>query len=571
MKPMKTTTAIALCISIATPGPVLSQSAATGFPCTGPAGNLVRNENQLSKSLSAFLTDAEPEAESDAAPVDNAPVCAADMLATLLDNPDKRLQAAINEAPEERRSALVSLIEAGVGSEDATETDVTPETGADPSEDASDDTAADAEATVADAGDTTAGTSEPAVAPADAAPAEDTARASVDPDTAETSEAADRDQADEIAPAAGEAGGTTLTDEERQARAQARQAAKASAPAAVGTEDSASDEDAVQVETRTVSEEEVRSSSEEFETGATGQEKTSDEKGRDGVSDFEKALLLGLGAAIVGSILNNGDEVVSNSGDRVVVERDGELKVLKDDDELLRRPGAEVRTQTFEDGSTRTEVTYEDGSRIITVRSPEGLVLRRSLIRASDGKEIVLVDDTRPVDPIDFDSLPKTADNAGRSETEDELRTELRRARPADLDRNFSLWQVREYKRVRALAPMVELDSLTFDTGSAAIEPEQVDALARLGSAIRDIVEDDPAAVFLVEGHTDAVGSAAYNLALSDRRAESVALALTEYFDVPPQNLIVQGYGESDLKVRVLSAERANRRAIVRNITDLLR
>ncbi|MCB2132755.1 MAG: OmpA family protein, partial [Rhodobacteraceae bacterium] len=76
--------------------------------------------------------------------------------------------------------------------------------------------------------------------------------------------------------------------------------------------------------------------------------------------------------------------------------------------------------------------------------------------------------------------------------------------------------------------------------------------------------------VFLIEGHTDAVGSAAYNLALSDRRAESVALALTEYFEVPPENLVVQGYGEAFLKVQTDADERANRRAAVRRITPLL-
>ena len=62
----------------------------------------------------------------------------------------------------------------------------------------------------------------------------------------------------------------------------------------------------------------------------------------------------------------------------------------------------------------------------------------------------------------------------------------------------------------------------------------------------------------------------AFNLALSDRRAESVALALTEFFDVPPENMVIQGYGESNLKVRTLESEPANRRAVVRRITPLL-
>jgi outer membrane protein OmpA-like peptidoglycan-associated protein len=74
----------------------------------------------------------------------------------------------------------------------------------------------------------------------------------------------------------------------------------------------------------------------------------------------------------------------------------------------------------------------------------------------------------------------------------------------------------------------------------------------------------------LVEGHTDAVGDAGYNLSLSDRRAETVALALSQYFQVPPENLVTQGYGEQFLKIQTEAGERANRRAAVRNISELL-
>jgi len=150
------------------------------------------------------------------------------------------------------------------------------------------------------------------------------------------------------------------------------------------------------------------------------------------------------------------------------------------------------------------------------------------------------------------------------------LVTALERALFADVGRTFSLQQVRDYKRVRALAPEVEVEAVTFASGSAAIDPSQAEALADLGVTMRNLIENDPSAVFLIEGHTDAVGAASYNLALSDRRAETVALALTEYFAVPPQNLITQGYGEADLKVKVLTNERENRRAVVRNISQLL-
>ncbi|NCO21022.1 MAG: OmpA family protein, partial [Rhodobacterales bacterium] len=100
--------------------------------------------------------------------------------------------------------------------------------------------------------------------------------------------------------------------------------------------------------------------------------------------------------------------------------------------------------------------------------------------------------------------------------------------------------------------------------------PEQARSLADLGRAMVQMIEQNPNEVFLVEGHTDAVGAAGTNLILSDRRAESLALALTEYFDVPPENLVVQGYGESDLRIQTETAERANRRAGVRRITDLM-
>jgi outer membrane protein OmpA-like peptidoglycan-associated protein len=85
-----------------------------------------------------------------------------------------------------------------------------------------------------------------------------------------------------------------------------------------------------------------------------------------------------------------------------------------------------------------------------------------------------------------------------------------------------------------------------------------------------ELIEENPGEVFLIEGHTDAVGSAAYNLTLSDRRAESVALALSELFDVPAANMVLQGYGETDLRVQTLDAERANRRVVVRRVTPLL-
>ncbi len=320
-----------------------------------------------------------------------------------------------------------------------------------------------------------------------------------------------------------------------------------------------------------ITEETARSSDEEFETklGAApkqGEQATqSDDDG--GMSNLEKALLAGVGALVVGKVLNDGRQVVSSSGDRVVVERDGEYQVIKDDNALLRQPGSEVKTETFDDGSTRTTVIREDGSQIVTIRDAELRVLRRTRI-TPDGERYVLIDDTAGSAAVDVATLPQPRAMVQETGDEDALRRALQAE--AEVGRRFSLRQVRTIAEVRTLAPAVDLDNITFQSGSAAISPDQARALSDLGGAIAEAIDENPREVFLVEGHTDAVGDAAYNLALSDRRAESVALALSEYFDVPPENLVVQGYGERFLKIPTEDAERANRRATVRRITPLL-
>ncbi|MFG6536239.1 OmpA family protein [Sulfitobacter sp. 1A10445] len=363
--------------------------------------------------------------------------------------------------------------------------------------------------------------------------------------------------------------------ERREERREQRRAEREAAAAAAAAAESDADAEVV---TEEVTEEDVRSSDEDFETEVTAAGEADAAAAEDddsGMSDFEKALLLGLGAVAVGSVLNNGEKIVSRSGDRVVVQDDtGELRVLKDDNALLRRPGDEVQTQTFDDGSTRTIVTKSDGSRVETIRSRDGTVLRRTNFDAQ-GREYVLVDDLVEEREVVVNDLPQVqqTQQAQRASTQDEaaLRQALQAEMRNDQGRTFSLRQVREIREVRSLAPELELDAVRFPTGSAAIQPEQARALANIGTTLRDLIQKDPRTVILVEGHTDAVGDASYNLALSDRRAETVALALTEYFDVPPANLITQGYGESQLRVPTTSAEPANRRAVVRNITGLLR
>jgi outer membrane protein OmpA-like peptidoglycan-associated protein len=290
-------------------------------------------------------------------------------------------------------------------------------------------------------------------------------------------------------------------------------------------------------------------------------------------NDLVKALLLGAGALAVGSMLNNNRQVALSSPDRVVFTRpDGSHEVVKDETVLLRQPGSNVTTENFDDGSSRTIVTRPDGSKVVTIRDADLRILRRTLISA-DGRSTRLIDDTETVPPVDIASLPRPVPAPASRNDADMDQAALREAlrRETSIDRRFTLGQVRNIPEVRSLVAPLDLDAITFDTGSAALRPDQAAQLSSLGSAISTAVAENPREIFMIEGYTDTVGPDVVNLALSDRRAESVALALTEYFDVPPENLVVQGYGEQFLKVRAEGHVRDNRRVAVRRVTDLLR
>ena len=433
-----------------------------------------------------------------------------------------------------------------------------------------------AESAITEPATTEPATTEPATtAPESTAPDAPAAEAPAEePPAQPASEASDAD-----AGATGDVGTDATTEPQPELPVQP-DAATGEAPVAAAAEagaDAQPPADA-QVTEELVTEETARSSDEDFanpvnQPAATQPAAAAPAAGSDddGLSGGEKAVLLGLGALAVGAILSNNRRVQLNSGDRVVLERpDGSYQIIKDDNALLRRPGSTVRTERFADGSTRTIVTRADGSQIVTIRDAEYRVLRRAHV-APDGTQTLLVDDTVAYLPVDVTRLPPPAPAIEIDPYADEAALRAALSRRADFDRAFSLAQVRDIEEVRALVPVIDLTAITFETGSAAIRPDQAEALARLGNLMRSYIDANPREMFLIEGHTDAVGSAASNLALSDRRAESVALAMTEYFDVPPENLVVQGYGEEFLKVPTQGPERQNRRASVRRITDLLR
>jgi outer membrane protein OmpA-like peptidoglycan-associated protein len=279
-------------------------------------------------------------------------------------------------------------------------------------------------------------------------------------------------------------------------------------------------------------------------------------------------------------------DVVEERGGRIIIDLGGgniyvQPQVPDEGGRLLY--GADnVEVQELPHGRTRTIVYRRNGVQIITVRDRYGDIVRR-IKRLPDGREIVLIDNRFPEDdegprpPVIVDIPPPRVDipynryivDLGSASDED-LRYALQAPPVQELERPYTLDEVLRNEQIRAYQPRIDLDTITFDFGSATIGVDQMQTLFALGQAMEEIIAENPDEVYLIEGHTDAVGSDYDNLILSDRRAEAVAVALSQNFDIPPENLITEGYGEQYLKVQTPGPERQNRRATVRRLTDLL-
>lgn len=70
---------------------------------------------------------------------------------------------------------------------------------------------------------------------------------------------------------------------------------------------------------------------------------------------------------------------------------------------------------------------------------------------------------------------------------------------------------------------------------------------------------------FVLEGHTDAVGSDRYNLELSERRATAVQDYLRELYGIAPERLTTIGKGERELLLPEQPSAAPNRRVRVIN------
>lgn len=282
-------------------------------------------------------------------------------------------------------------------------------------------------------------------------------------------------------------------------------------------------------------------------------------------------------------------EIIEEPDSRRIIRSGDRAIITRDENRRMRRFGKAVDTDRRPDGGRITTIVRPNGVRIVTETSDNGHLISRYRI-GRNGHRHYLVDNRRTwrkwgaiatgaalatgllvaIDPPRYRGPRDRYIIEYDRSNYDTIYDALEAPPISELDRRYSLDEVLYTPNLRSYMRRIDLSTVHFAFGSWQVNEDEYDELESLARAIGRIIDRERDEVFLIEGHTDAVGDSVDNKTLSDRRAEEVANILTEEFDIPPENLVTQGYGEDFLKVDTQAPEEANRRVTVRRITPLL-
>ena len=286
--------------------------------------------------------------------------------------------------------------------------------------------------------------------------------------------------------------------------------------------------------------------------------------------------------------VEGGRRVIEEPGNRFIIRDKDRIVIRRDEGRAFERFSPNTVTRDLGEGRRETWFERPDGTRVYSEVDRNGRILRRWR-RDRGGREVVLIDNRRFYRNVGIGigvgalgigiglalapphiSIPRDRYIVDYEDSSDDDLYEALSAPPLGrLERGYSLDEIRYSASLRDYMRRIDLDSINFEFGSFEVAPDQYPKLERLARVVLRMLERNEAEMFLVEGHTDAVGSDEDNITLSDHRAEAVADILVSEFGVPPENLITQGYGEQYLKVRTEAPELLNRRVAFRRITPL--
>ena len=266
--------------------------------------------------------------------------------------------------------------------------------------------------------------------------------------------------------------------------------------------------------------------------------------------------------------INNNTTVNNTSTDVRVVLRDRRPPSELDDRELVRR------IDVYRD--VVADERYDAEQRMMWRRQMEEdrRWLRRQMIEERRQREARLEQGEYE---FDYDVQDRwepgydVPDDVFAAEVEDDELAGVLVAPPRrEIQRRYTVEEIERSPQVRDAVARIEIDTVHFGFGEGFLREEEIDKLDRIAQVLEKILARHPDEVFLIEGHTDAVGSDAANLRLSRQRAQAVKEALTTYYVVPAQNLKTVGLGERYLKIPTSQPEAENRRVSLARITPLV-
>jgi len=273
--------------------------------------------------------------------------------------------------------------------------------------------------------------------------------------------------------------------------------------------------------------------------------------------------------------------IIQEPGNRMIIRQDGRAFIRNDDRSRFSRFG-QVQNIRNRDGGNTSIIRRPDGSQVISVFDGNGRLIERRC--RHNGREFTLFSSRllRGAAVGGLIAAPLLLAPLAHSMPRDRYIVDYEAAPPQYIDealsappvqrleRTYSVEEVLRNGALRDRMRRIDLDAVNFASGSWEVPDAYRAKLSRIAQAMLRMIQRNPKEVFLIEGHTDATGTPEDNLTLSDRRAEAIAIILTQDFGVPPENLLQQGYGQQFLKVSTQGPEARNRRVTIRRVTPLL-
>jgi outer membrane protein OmpA-like peptidoglycan-associated protein len=199
------------------------------------------------------------------------------------------------------------------------------------------------------------------------------------------------------------------------------------------------------------------------------------------------------------------------------------------------------RTAAMEQQVARLSARSDESATLARQAMDRAVAAESAAKAAAEGRQVAeaqTVDARKQADAAQLDAT-SARETAARAQAEADA---IRKKAEAEVNRlEAALGQIAETRRT-ALGLVMNLgsDHLKFEFDKADLRPEDRELLSRIAGIM--LTSHDY--TISVNGHTDDVGSAAYNQKLSERRAESVREFLVKS-GLPAEILSVQGHGKS--------------------------